>query len=118
MTDEHKLAWKKREEMPYAKVREVFVKKFDQLMRAMQLEGADFFKVFWTQLVDNGAVYGVQIGVTREEFLAWAAESYDLYAAFTAECEGDPEKAKSLRWRLYSETRGQVHSAHEANHPG
>lgn len=105
MDPEHKAAWVKRESQPYRGIRQAFVSKAEDLARALQgLNDVKVFQVLWTVFLDSGALYSVQVGTTKEEFMAWAAESYELYAAFIKESGIDSEKAHKLSEQLSKET--------------
>jgi hypothetical protein len=108
MLDELKKAWWIRSNQPFPTIRDTFIKKFEDISKSLEEKGVEVFKMFWTCLVDNGAVYATQLGVSKEEFLAWASESYDLYAAFVEESNGDPEQAHALRQRIFDEMNGKA----------
>jgi hypothetical protein len=78
------------------KVRPGFIRSVEAWFKKLNPPDLTTVGVVAKQLIDTGALYGKQAKMSRDEFLAYAAEAWDLYSFFVKAAGGDVDKAHEL----------------------
>lgn len=111
MNKELEQAYRRREEASVKVPRAAFVEHMDMFLRALP-PNEEMFLGIGKLLADCGALYSLQAGMTKEQFLAWASESYELYSRIVKEAGGEAVVARQIgKYMLeepppYNHTRG------------
>jgi hypothetical protein len=82
--DEAKAAFERRQTQLAQAVKASYAQTMEAWLRSVP-QTREMMTAMGKLLVDNGALFLTQLNVPREEFLAWATESYELYTHIVSE---------------------------------
>lgn len=95
MNKEIRDAYARREDPSTKLTRIAYARTVELWLRSIP-QDEDTLKKMWPVLTDNAALFATQADISKEKFLEWCAESYELYSRILKVAGPDPDKVMEL----------------------